>query len=65
MEVSVMFLKLVSSKLAAHAAVSGQPPGSDNVVPVTLGWWRMAEPEKLTVTTVFQQMLQMQFLSQS
>lgn len=65
MDISVMFPKLSSSKLAPCAAESGQPMGSDNVVPVILGWQRMAEPEKFTVTTVFQQTLQMQFLSQT
>lgn len=53
MDISVMFLKLSSSKLAPHAAESGQPTGSDNVVTVILGWHRMAEPEKLTISTVF------------
>lgn len=63
MNISVMFLKLGSSKLACQAAESGQPTASDNVVPVILGWQRMAEPEKLPITTVFQQTLEMQFLS--
>lgn len=50
MDISIMFLRLSSSKLAPQDAT-----GSGYMVPAVLGWQRMAEPEKLT--SVFQQTL--------